>query len=102
MEMKSVSDCLTFIDSMILCSIEKHAGIGFFEDVRDYMIGLYNDEYLEGMVSMLAIFSQINLIIEKFYLYKKNDIKKLYCDLRKRRLAWLKESNTKPEFDDHQ
>ena len=35
MEMKSVSDCLNFIDSMILCSIEKHVGIGNLEDIRD-------------------------------------------------------------------
>ena len=33
--MKSVSDCLNFFDSMILCSIEKDSGIGNLEDVRD-------------------------------------------------------------------
>ena len=40
MEIKSVSDCSTFIDSMTLCSIERHAGIGNLEDVRDYRIGM--------------------------------------------------------------
>ena len=38
MEMESVSECLNFIDGMILCSIEKHVGIGNLEVVRDYMI----------------------------------------------------------------
>ena len=44
MEIKSECDCLNFIDSMILCCIEKHAGIGKLEDIRDYMIGMYNDK----------------------------------------------------------
>ena len=66
--MKSNSGYLNFIDSMIICSIEKHVVIGYLEEVRDYMIGMYNDEYIEEMVSMLSILSQINLIIERFYL----------------------------------
>ena len=37
--MKLISDCLNFIDSIILCSIEKHGGIGNLEGVRDYMVG---------------------------------------------------------------
>ena len=66
MEKKSVSDCLNFIDSMIICSKEKHVGIGNLEDLRDYMIGMYNEKYIGEMVSMLAILSQINLIKEIF------------------------------------
>ena len=31
MTMKSVCDCLNFIDSKILCDIEKHAGVGNLE-----------------------------------------------------------------------
>ena len=52
MEMKSVSDCLNFIDSMILCSIEKHAGIGNLEDLPNYMIEMYKDKEIEQMVAM--------------------------------------------------
>ena len=74
--MKSVSDCLNFIDSMILCSIEKHVGIGSLEDSRAYMIGMYNEKYIEEMVAMLGILSQINLIIEKFCLDNESDINK--------------------------
>ena len=109
MEMKSISDCSNFIDNMILCSIEKHVGFGNLEKLRDYMIGLYNDmiglyneKYIEEMMAMLAILSQIILIIEKFSLHNEGDIKKQHCDLRKRILAWLEVSNTKPKVDDQQ
>ena len=54
------------------------------------------------MVAMSTILSQINLIIEKFYSEKESDIKKRYCNLRKRISAWLEESNTKPKIDDQQ
>ena len=86
MEIKTISDCLNFIDSMILCSIEKHVGIG-------------NDKYLQEMVSILGTLSQVNLIIDIFYLDNESDIKKPYCTLRKRILAWLQESNTDCEVD---
>ena len=66
MEMKSSSDCLNFTHSTILCSIEKHVGIGNLEDVRDCMIEMYNKKYIEEMVAMLVIISQINLIMENF------------------------------------
>ena len=102
MEMKSVSECLNFIDDMILCSVEKSFGIGNLEDIRDYMTGMYNEIYIEEMVDKSAILSQINLIIEKFYLDNESDIKKQYSNLMKHILAWLEESNTKPENDDQQ
>ena len=87
---------------MIICTVEKSVGIGNLEDIRIYMIGMYNEKYIEEMVAMSAILSQINLIIEKFYLDKESDIKKQYYKLRKRILAWLEESNTKPEIEDQQ
>ena len=102
MKMKSVSDCLNFIDSMILCSIEKHVGIGNLEDLRDHMIGMYKEKYIEEMVPLLAILSQINLIKERFHLDYESDIKKQYCNLRKRILTCLEVSDSKPEADDQQ
>ena len=99
MVIKSVCDCLNFIDSMILCEIEKHTGIGKLEDIHEDMITIYNDKYIEDMVSMLAVLSQINLIIDKFYLDNESDIKKHYCTLRKPILAWLQERNRLPEVD---
>ena len=100
--MKSISDCLNFIDSMIICSVEKHAGIGNLEDLRDYMIGMYSEKYIEEMVAMTAILSQINLLIERFCLDKESDIKKQNCNLRKCILVWLELSNTDTEVDDQQ
>ena len=78
-------ECLKFIDEILLCGVEKCFGIGNLEDIRNYMIRMYNETYIEEMVAMSAINSQINLIIEKFYLDKESDVKKQYCNLRKRR-----------------
>ena len=102
MEMKSVGDCLNSNDSVMLCYMEKHVGIGNLEDLPDYLIGMYDEKYIEEMVAVLAIFSQINLIIEKFYSDKENDIKKQNCTLRKRFLSWLEVCTTEPEIDDQQ
>ena len=99
MTMKPVCDCLNFIDGMILCDIEKQAGVGNLEDIRDYMITIFIDKYTEDMVSMLAVFSQINQIIDRFYLENESDIEKQYTTLNKRILAWLQERNTIPEVD---
>ena len=82
--MNSVSDCLNFFDSMIFCSIEKHGGVENLEHLRNYMLERYEAKYIEEIVSLLSILSQINLIKEKFYLDNESDIKKQYCDLRKR------------------
>ena len=76
MTVESVCDCLNFIDSMILCDTKKHAGIGNLEDIRLYMITVYNDKYIKDMVSMLAVFSQINPIRNRFHLDNESDIKK--------------------------
>ena len=100
--MKSLSDCLNFIDSMILCSMVKHIGIEKLKELRDYMVGMYNDKYSEEMVAMVAILSQINLIIGKFYLDNESDIKKQYSTLRKRIIAWLELTNAELEVDDQQ
>ena len=99
MQVKSISDCSNFIDNLILCNTEKHIGIGNLEDVRDYMIEMHDGKYIEEMVSILAVLSQINLIIDRFYLDKESNIEQLYHDLRKRIFTWLKGNNTKPEVD---
>ena len=44
MEMKSVSECLNFIDDMILSSVGKSVGIGNLEDIRNYMIRMYTEK----------------------------------------------------------
>ena len=100
--MNSVTDCLNFIDSMIICNIEKHAGIGNLGDIRAYMIAMYNQKYIGETVALLSIVSQINIIIERFYSHNESDIRKKYCDLRKRILAWLEVIITKLEINDQQ
>ena len=103
MMMKSVCGCLSFIDSMILCDIGKHAGNGNLEDEKEYMITIYNDNYIEDMMSMFGVFFKINLIIDRFYLDNESDIKKQCTTLRKRILARLQERNTiTEEGDDEQ
>ena len=66
------------------------------------MIGMYNDKYIEEMAAILAILSQINGIIESFYLDNESDIKKHYCWMRKRILDFLDECIAKTEVDDQQ
>ena len=68
MEFKSISDCLNFIDNLILCNTASHIGVGSLEDLREYMFKMYDGRYIEELMSMLAVLSQINLIIEKFFL----------------------------------
>ena len=52
---------------MILCGLKIYNGIGTPEVVREYMIEMCNDEYIEDMVLMPGVLSQINLIKENFY-----------------------------------
>ena len=54
------------------------------------------------MVTILPTLSQINLIIDRFYSDNASDIKKQYCDLRKRILTWLEVWNVKPEIHNQQ
>ena len=70
MNMKSLSECVNFVVHMIICNVEKSAGIGNLEEIRKYMMRMYKETFIEDMVAMSAILSQISLIIEKFYLDK--------------------------------
>ena len=63
---------------------------------------MYIYEYIEEMVTMLSILSEINLIIDSFYLDNESDIKKQNCDLRKLILTWLEVCNAKPDIDNEQ
>ena len=67
MTMKSVCDCLNFFDSVLLCDIAKHDAVGNLEDIREYMKTIYNDIYIGDMKSTLGVFSQINLILDRFF-----------------------------------
>ena len=102
MEIRSVKDFLNFIDSMILRNIAKHDGVEILENVRFYMIWMYNDHYVEEKEDILSILSQINLIFEKIFLNKECSLNPLNHHLRKHILTWFEKSNTKSEVDNHQ
>ena len=100
LEMKSISNCLNFSDTMILYEKGKHIGIGNLEDVRDYLIETSDNAYVEDIVLLHGVLNQINLILENFYDEEYDgDLTKEYWILRKHLLAWLAEKNTKPESD---
>ena len=50
----------------------------------------------------MSILSQINLIINKFYIPDDYDITSYYWDLRKRTLVWLNVCNKKMKNDNQQ
>ena len=97
MEIKSISDCLNFIVSIILCNIQDQIAVENLENIRNFMIGMYNDKYVEDMVVMPGLLSQINLIVERFYIDNDNNLKNEYWVLRQHKLARLMENKKKPE-----
>ena len=97
--MKSVTDCLNSIDTVILPTIGKYACVGNLEDVRDNVLSEPKDKYIEEMLALNKIFSQINNKIDNFYFDKEDDIKNEYQYLRKYILAWLRVTKVKNDND---
>ena len=87
--MKTISDCLNLFDCIMSSNIEKRIGIDSLENVRDYVIQTTDDKCFENNMIMLDILSEINLIIEKFYIDENSDINKECETLRKILLIWL-------------
>ena len=87
--MKTISDCLNLFDCIISSNIVKRIGIDSLENVRDYVIQTTDDKGFENNMIMLDILSEINIIIEKFYIDENSDIKKECETLRKILLIWL-------------
>ena len=83
--MESISDCLIFIDTMILSGIEKYACIRNLEGLRDCIIRMYKKIYIGEIAPVLVILSQFNLKMEKFCFDNENDIKKQYHNLSKKK-----------------
>ena len=66
--MKSFTDCLNFIDNMILYNVEKVDCMDGLEGMRDFVLDDYirkSDEELVAIISMLTL---INLI-KKYILF---------------------------------
>ena len=66
--MKSVADCLDFIDNMILNSIEKIDSMESLENMRHYFLNDYFEKSDEELIAIMSKLSQINLIINRFYI----------------------------------
>ena len=87
--MKTITDCLNLIEFVMSYNIEKHSVIENVENVRDYVVQTTDDKCFENNMIMLDNLSELNLIIENFYIDEKSDIKKECETLRKFLLIWL-------------
>ena len=99
MEMKSVADCVNFIDNLVLYNIKKLDSMESLESMRDYFLDDYFKRSDKDVVAIMSILSQINLLITRFYIPDDYCITNYYYDLRKRTLAWLETCNKKMEND---
>ena len=93
MKTKTISQCLNYIDKVLLSGIDKVNTINELEYIRDFMImdgdGFDNREIL----------SSINLIIESYFLNnEQTHLHTLYTNLRNLIMKWLQ--NCKNPFDD--
>ena len=102
MEMKSFTDCLNFIDNMILYNVEKIDSMDGLEKMRDFDLDDYIKKSDEELVAIMSILSQINLITNRFSLPDDYSITDYYYDLRRRTLAWLKACNKNINGDNQQ
>ena len=80
MPLKTDSNCLNFIDSMILYNIEKRDSIEEIDNVRDYFLDCYNEKSKEELQAILPLLYQINLIIELFDIPIDYNISDLYFE----------------------
>ena len=100
--MKSVADCLDFIDNMVMYNIEKIDSMECLETMRDYFSDDFFKKSDEELVVKKSILSQVNPTINRFFLPEGYSITDYYHDLRERTLAWLKACNKKMENDSQQ
>ena len=85
--MISFTDCLNFFDNMILYNIEKVDSVEGLESICDCFLDDYIEKSDEELVAIMSIHSQINLIINRFYLPDDYSITDYYYDFRKSTLA---------------
>ena len=75
---------------MIIFNVDKVDSMDGLESMRDFVLDDYIKKSDEELVAIMSILSQINLIINRFYLSDDHGIPDYYYDLRRRLLAWLK------------
>ena len=78
---------------MILYNVEKVDSMDGLESMRAFVLDDYIKKSGEELVAIMTILSQINLIINRFYLPDHYSFTDYYYDLRRRTLAWLKACN---------
>ena len=87
---------------MILYNKERIDSMASLESMRDY----FSDDYIKRsdkeLFAIMSILSQINLILDRFFIPDDYCITAFYYDLRKRTLAWLKVCNKKMENNNQQ
>ena len=84
METKTISECLNFVDEVILAGINKVGTIHELEHIQDLM--LMNGDGVDTR----EILSSGNLIIEIYYLNnQQTEFHELYTNLRKLIMKWL-------------
>ena len=91
--MKSFTGCLDFVDNIIFYNVEKVDSMDGLESMRDFILDDYIKKSDEELVAIMSKLSQINLILNRFYLPEDYSITDDYYDLRRRTLAWLKACN---------
>ena len=85
METKTISQCLNYIDKVLLRGIDKFNTISDLEYVRDFMI-MDGDDGFDNR----EILSSINLITESYYLNnEQTHFHALYTNLRNLIMNWL-------------
>ena len=94
MKTKIISQCLNYIDKVLLRGIDKFNTISDLESIRDFMI-MDGDDGFDNR----EILSNIILVIESYYLNKEQKhFHALYTNLRKLIMNWL--HNCKNPFDE--
>ena len=88
--MKSFTDCLNFIDNLIIYNVEKVDSMDGLEIMRDFNLDDYIKKTDEELAPIKSILSQINLIINRFYIPEDYNIIGYHYDLKKCMLTWLK------------
>ena len=108
MGVKSISECLNRVANMIFEKSLKCQAKGDLEDIRKHIERKQADvvargENIEERVVVLAVLSQINHIMERFYSDDtKEDNDAQYNILRQRLLEWYEVIITKPEINNQQ
>ena len=95
MQVKSLKDILNIFDYGIVENNAKFHGVYISENIRIYLL----DEGREDVMSLSAMLSQINAIIENQFRFTNIQLKDDYIQLRKLILEWLLENNTELEDD---